>query len=86
MINSLQHSVSRQVSNLRRPGLSLADVVLRGASIGNLAAALDELPQVHGAALGLHRSAADADGIAAALNTDHTDEALASLAPSRVMA
>ena len=80
MVNSLKHSVSRQVSNLRRPGLSLADVVLCGASIGNLAAALDELPRVHAATLRPHRSAADADGIAAALNTDDTDEVLASLA------
>jgi hypothetical protein len=86
MVNSLQHSVSRQVSNLRRPGLSLADVMLRGASIGNLAAAPDELPQVNGAALRLHRSTDDADGIAAAPNTDHTDEVLASLAQSRVTA
>jgi hypothetical protein len=86
MVNTLQHSVSPQVSNLRRPSLSLADAVLRGAGIGNLAAALGELSQGRAAALRPHRSVVNADGIATALNTDHTDEVLASLPHSRVTA
>lgn len=47
MVNILQPFVPRQVPNVPKPSLSQVDAEMRGAGIANLAAALDELSEVH---------------------------------------
>jgi len=47
MVNVLQPFVPRQVPDLPKPSLSLISAETRGAGIANLAAALDELSEVH---------------------------------------